>query len=279
MKSPLRVAIGAVLLSLLIGFGVRRGWVRDPSFEGRTLGEWIEQYFDASIPGAKPGSAVRASAARHAIQEIGTNAIPALLLRVKARDSRGYRSILEYARRQSWIRVRLPSAEDRRNRADWGFAILRESGQAAVPALVELLRDSDPGVRGTAARCLGHIGPAAEPAIPAILSLLDERNQGLPMLAAMDGLRSIHGRPDLVIPAMMRFLNGDRTGWNYSVPAMDVLYAYGPAAATAVPAISAYLTHPDSDKRNAADSALLRIDPGYRKRASRGRTPPADSRP
>jgi HEAT repeat protein len=41
---------------------------------------------------------------------------------------------------------------------------LGRDGQKAAPLLVELLRDEDPNVRFWAAKALGEIGPAAQPA-------------------------------------------------------------------------------------------------------------------
>ena len=49
---------------------------------------------------------------------------------------------------------------------------------AAVPLLIELLRDSDPVVRRYAADCLGDLGPAAAPAVPALLRALGDEEQG-----------------------------------------------------------------------------------------------------
>lgn len=164
-------------------------------------------------------------------------------------------------RKQSLFRVDLPYAERRRNRADWGFAILGPLGKPAMPELIALLQHHDSGVRRTAARCLGHIGPEAEVAVPAILPLLSERNTGLPILAAMDALGEIHRMPEVVVPAMLAFLQGSRAEWNYASPAMSVLRAYGAQATSAVPAIEAYLVHADADKRNNALNALNQIDP------------------
>jgi HEAT repeat protein len=47
---------------------------------------------------------------------------------------------------------------------------------AAVPALVEALKDGDAFVRRDAARALGQIGPAATPAVDALRSAAQDRN-------------------------------------------------------------------------------------------------------
>ena len=57
---------------------------------------------------------------------------------------------------------------------------LRDHGPLAnpahfVPALMEMLRDSDPQVRRAAVRALGNIGPYAKPAIPVLTRLLQDQ--------------------------------------------------------------------------------------------------------
>lgn len=268
MRSPWRIA--AAILVLVAGIGAGFGWhSREPRIDGKSLGQWLEQYFTSSTPGdpfrVGPGNTMNpaeSSEARQAILKIGTNGIPALLARVRSIDSPTYLRILETVQRVPWIPLKLSSAATRRNRADWGFALLGENGRAAVPELTALLSDPDPDVRGTAARCLGHIGAPAESAIPEMLRLLSERDQGTPILSAMDGLAEIRLRPDLVVPVMIEFIHGNRTSWNYSLPALQVLRAYGSNAISAVPAIQAYLVaNPDGGRQFVALNALERIDP------------------
>ncbi|HRI15483.1 MAG TPA: HEAT repeat domain-containing protein [Verrucomicrobiota bacterium] len=267
MKFSPRI-IAAVVMGILLSSLAFVSWYpREPSLRGKALGTWIEQYYHTRTIRGSPQDA-SATEAREAVLEIGTNAIPTLLARVRTRDSGIQKRLLLWLYQRNLIQASQPKSELARNRADWGFAILGQVGEPAVPELVAALKDEDPGVRATAARCLGHIGERAESAIPALLPLLEERNQGIPILSAMDALRSIRGRPDLVIPAMVEYLSGDRMSWNYSVPAMSVLRAYGADAAPAIPAIKAYLRHPDSDKRNGADSALTFIEEQVKLKAS-----------
>lgn len=274
MRSPWRIAAAVLVLVLVAGIGVGFGWhSREPRVGGKTLGEWLEQYYASSTPGdlfrggtGTTMNPAESSAARQAILKIGTNGIPALLARVRSVDSPTHVRILEIVHRVPWIPLKLSSAATRRNRADWGFALLGEDGRTAVPELTALLSDPDPDVRGTAARCLGHIGAPAESAIPEMLRLLSERNQGTPILSAMDGLAEIRLRPDLVVPVMIEFIHGNRTSWNYSLPALQVLRAYGSNAAPAVPAIQAFLlAHPDGGRQYLALNALERIDPAAAK--------------
>lgn len=262
VRKPSSKAI--IVLSLVVLVTLVWLWraASDPRLRGKSLGAWLDQYYEASIgPGRSSAEGrQRREEAGLAVKEMGANALPALLARVRARDSSAYKRLVALARKQSLVKIGL-RGERLRNRADWGFAILGPVGKPAVPELTSLLRNDDPEVRQSAARCLGHIGPEAEAAIPDLMPLLAERNYGLCILSAMDALRDIHGRPEVVVPAMLEFLNGSRKEWNYASPAMNVLRSYGTRATSAAPAIVAYLTHPDADKRNIAESALNAIDP------------------
>jgi HEAT repeat protein len=69
--------------------------------------------------------------------------------------------------------LRDPSADVRRK----GVEVLGRMGDgatAAVPELVRLLDDPDPEVRKSAARTLGRIGPAAKDAVPALMRAMFE---------------------------------------------------------------------------------------------------------
>jgi hypothetical protein len=53
-----------------------------------------------------------------------------------------------------------------------------EKMSAATPVLTELPRDGDPYVRRYATDCPGDIGPAAKPAVPALLAALGDHEVG-----------------------------------------------------------------------------------------------------
>jgi HEAT repeat protein len=58
-----------------------------------------------------------------------------------------------------------------------------EDAEAAVPALIKLLKNGDIYDRKLAAMTLGEIGPAAEDAIPALLAAIDVEDEGLAEMA------------------------------------------------------------------------------------------------
>src|SRR5262245_6283433 len=54
---------------------------------------------------------------------------------------------------------------------------LSRLGQAAVPELIEALKDDDWQVRNQAAEVLGVIGPDAKAAVPALIDVLQEEDK------------------------------------------------------------------------------------------------------
>ena len=71
------------------------------------------------------------------------------------------------------------SDRDLKVRTDATDALVRR-GARAVPALVELLNDEEPGNRGIAASTLAKIGPAASEAIPTLLkTAVEDEDEGV----------------------------------------------------------------------------------------------------
>lgn len=236
--------------------------------DGKSLGEWIEDYYDATIHyGKEPRSMDRIRTARQAVLKIGTNGIPALLDRVHSRDSRIYQGLLKLLQNHPQALLKLPSAERRRLQGMWGFSILGEDGRAAVPALTALLTDRDPGVRSSAAMSLGYLRSEAEPAITGMLALLSDDSHGMTIHATLMGLREIGRRPDLVVPVLIPFIRADRNGVGFLKPALDVLSVYGTNAAAASPALQDFLrTNTVPGHRYNAFLTLEAIDPPAAKR-------------
>jgi HEAT repeat protein len=131
----------------------------------------------------------------------------------------------------------------------------------AVPALIRLLKDEDFQIRAIAANNLATIGPESEEAIPALLPLLDERNHGISVIEAMMALGAIHRKPEIVLPRLLEFLNGDRKDWNYQSPALDAIGGFRSDAKDLAPVIITFLDDSDSSRKSSAESALIMIDP------------------
>jgi HEAT repeat protein len=111
------------------------------------------------------------------------------------------------------------AVRDRRNRA----AELADSEFGAVPALIEMLKDEDNGVRAVAADSLARYGAKAKDAVPDLVAMLKDKKRG-----------SERGRSS----------------------AARALGAIGPEAKTAIPALAELLRDRDEDVRCAAITGL-----------------------
>jgi len=260
-------------LTLLISLACLLTWMvwlpREPIHQGKPLSLWLAQYEQNLLSRQDPDKEFKRNEAESALRAIGTNALPHLLAMAGAKDSRFKTSLLSLLRKQSLIPISWQTADQRRAQSSFGFGALGTLAAPAVPDLVKLLQDEDPGVRASAANRLAAIGPQAEEAIPALLPLLDEMNNGTCILGAMSALGSIHQRPQKVIPALLEFLNGSRVDWNYAAPAMQAIGGYGAEARHMTSVLEPYLTNKDLSIQNAALNALNRIDPEVSKEALR----------
>ena len=233
---------------------------RQPSYNGKPLSYWISRY-DDRILGKVSLRSIDQHEADEALREIGTNALPYLLKLAGRKDSALKQGFFSIYRRQSWLKLPIHDAQFYRAESTYGFAALHAIARPAVPGLIRLLKDEDFQIRAIAANNLAMIGPEAEEAIPALFPLLDERNHGTPILEAMMALGAIHRRPEIVLPRLLEFLNGDRKDWNYQSPALDAIGRYGSGAKDLAPVIITFLDDPDASRKSSAESALFKIDP------------------
>jgi len=168
--------MAGILTSWLV---VHLGRLKEPRYQGRTLTEWLSDcsVYPSSGSGEIPrGFNPHVPATEHAVKEIGTNAIPALLNMLQAGDSttRIKTKLNELLDRQSMIHLHFWPGYDYRNLAVYGFGILNKDAASAVPALVGLLTNQHTVARYDVIHALANIGPAAKDAVPALLTCLDD---------------------------------------------------------------------------------------------------------
>jgi HEAT repeat protein len=205
------------------------------------------------------------------LREIGTNALPYLLKLAGRKDSALKQRFISIYGRQSWLKLPVHDAQFYHVEATCGFAALREIAKPAAPALIRLLKEEDFHIRAIAANDLAMIGPEAEEAIPDLFPLLDEQNHGTPILVAMMALGSIHRRPEIVLPRLLEFLNGDRKDWNYQSPALDAIGRYQSDAKHLAPVILTFLDDTNPPRKSSAESALIMVDPQLAQKTFRAR--------
>src|SRR5258705_1168486 len=105
--------------------------------------------------------------ASEAVRGMGSNALPALARIVRHQDSALSRKLLALAGKQSVLKLKLFSADQRRYQA---YAALNELGPVGEPAWTKFLLDErvSENIRQTAARSLGMLGSRAEHSLPAL---------------------------------------------------------------------------------------------------------------
>jgi hypothetical protein len=151
------ILVGCVLV---VALGAPLFWAlspSDPVYEGRRLSSWLKDF--AALNYTKRWDPHTKPA--QAVRAIGTNAIPWLVSQLRADGGRWPWQINQLLAKQSVIRYRLPDPSARLNRATDGFQALGELGEPAIPALLRLL-EKKPGYVPSA---LAAIGPAAVPAL------------------------------------------------------------------------------------------------------------------
>ncbi len=167
----------------------------------------------------------------NAVRQVGTNALPVLLRMVKFKDGWLVQQIQFLPNSRDMLPERL--ARDYHTMAVWGFNALGPTARPAVPALVALLDNRDNAVRATAASCLRAIGPQAQESVPIWIRCLAD----------------LVRRGDL----------GGGDGAALAVNAAMALSTFGPAAKEAIPILSAVTNGPTWWVGNAAQFALMRI--------------------
>ena len=160
---------------------------------------------------------------------------------------------------------------------------LRDALPEAMPALIELLKDEDAGVRMTAAYTLRELGEAGKPAVPALLELLkNEKDVRSPMAPyTCHVLRDIIGYKTSIPMKLLDLLKDEnanvRRGAVFAImllteplpdtePIVDDPRGYYEVvdAATAIPILRELLTDKDSGVRGAAAKALVQMIPESR---------------
>jgi hypothetical protein len=152
---PKRQGLGLILVLWMLGALAVVCFTRrnEPSYQGKTLTAWIDQYrtySQADTVEAWKEFEPKVLEAEKAIGNISTNGIPFLLKKLTTPESRFNDFMNRFLNRQSFLPFRFRDAELERRRAVEGFRALGEVGRPACPELAKLLHDPNPQVRFSA---------------------------------------------------------------------------------------------------------------------------------
>lgn len=267
LKTAVTVTAGILLTAGTAAVVVEESHYAGPRVHGYSASHWVNEYKQAWLTTTFPTPAGVGTNAMNALVALGPSAIPYIAremeradeTRRKARDAgvnpapmpAGPNSVNPAIREQYAFNTALcasgkagiPQLVDLLNnshdnvRMGAGFALhtLAEEEiytQDEIEALTRSLTDENPRIRAVAADCMGHIGPAAMSAVPALILALEDE--------ADDGNDPAHPSP--LTAARYQYL--------------AALTGIGPAAREAVPTVKNVLAGASGDTALEANAAL-----------------------
>ncbi len=140
--------------------------LREPTYNGRTVGEWIMDLDDQ-----KPGPAHDAAAA--AVQKVGADCLPTIIWMLNARESWLVAKVREFVRGRRWQKFLSVPLEERQRHAILACYELGLVAKPAIPALIELLNSGY--TRGYIGAALSKTGP--DHVVPTIQALTNKNDQ------------------------------------------------------------------------------------------------------
>ena len=262
----------------------RTGQKPAPQYQGKPLGHWVAMSKSTSRESRQAALAALAEylkdkdydvwcGAVGALGEMGPEATPAI------------RSLLISLEDKNWHILEGDGGGDMpgpppRPAAGPAYAALEKIGRAAIPTLMDLLKDKDAKVRMRAVGCLGEFGPRAWPAVAALTELLKDKNGEVRNAATNVLVTKLRREAKPAVPIIVESLTDE--DWKVRYWTGRNLSQIGPHAKAAIPALTAALKdeHPYvragaaealASMRRAAIPALMRLvkdtDPQVRRGA------------
>jgi hypothetical protein len=184
--------IAAVALALWLAWPAPEP---EPTYNGHTLSYWLDTLPVASESKMTAAPVLEARQAREAISNIGTNALPLLLSRLRHEADplrrAAYSLLVRVPSRfqPKWL-AEWASPEKAQSQADiaaYAFSILGPRARPALPALNKIMNDPKAG-RTAAGRATYVLANLGEPALPLLLAVLQGTNApNRPVAAAYIG--------------------------------------------------------------------------------------------
>jgi HEAT repeats len=267
MRKRVPIVLGVLLVFVLgtIAWLSLRPDAEDPVYQGKRLSVWMGSDPDDAARELTPG-------AKQAIRQLGTNAIPLLLRKLRAKDSPFKVKLFALAQKQHVIKVSYTPAKLQPWQGAEGFQVLGADGKSAVPALIELYSqdNSDFEALYCLSASLASIAPDAKAAVPVLIHRLGHTNF-LVRFGAACALGQIHSEPQVVVPALISRLSDQ--SHDVRREAAAALSKFGLEAKTALPALTRLLADSDAGVSGMAKIAIDVIDPEAAAKAVREAKP------
>jgi HEAT repeat protein len=194
------LVVVVIMVGVLIALGRSKSLGPQPSYRGRTLSAWLDAMDDNPRPDDGPE--------QKAIRAIGTNGFPTLLRWLGEHDSTVRTWWVDLVGSQEWLPYQPSFARAHNEYATSAFRVLGTNAAPAAPALVRLLKHSDPVIRADAAVCLGDIGAAAGSAVFDLSRALVDTDEQARAQAAW-ALGQIHQAPARIVPLLLHELSNN----------------------------------------------------------------------
>ncbi|MDB6065623.1 MAG: repeat protein [Pedosphaera sp.] len=255
MRKRSRISLALLLVAVIGAIAWLTLRPNEPMYKGKRLSAWLKVYDSETGPTFR----TEGEGADEAVRHIGTNAIPTLLRRLRAKDSPLTLRLVGLAKKQHVFEVKFASAWDKQVEGLHGFHALGTNGKDAVPELIRMYeQDSSPESRFSVTFALGCIGPAAGQAVPMLVRSLGDSKPN-PRSTTARTLGQIHSHPEIALPALVKCLND--YDFLVRLAAAEAIGAFGSDAKEAVPDLLKLLADSNAKVQNAAKESLKKIDP------------------
>jgi hypothetical protein len=226
-----RIAAFIILIAATAAVALLMFWpATEPSYEGKPLSHWLEQYRLARHHGV-----LGQAQSEEAVRAIGTNAFPVLIRMIQTHDSRLKQLLMNWSSKQTLFQLGFTPASELRYRAMIGYEILGPAAKSQVAELTAILTMAKVAeVRASTASALGNIGEEAKSAVPALLITAKDQDQRV-RNNSLWALRQVRADPELVLPTMIAALEDPYSTAREN--AAIALAQYGPVASNAIPVL------------------------------------------
>ena len=172
----------------------------EPRYQGQSLSVWLAETDTGSWPRQS------SNPADEAIRHIGTNAFPMIARLLRSRDSALKLKLLQVSYKLPFLHLHITTQYERHHRAIAACHALGPVAKPLVPELAKDLNHMDCYLRPFAQQWLISLGSDADAAVPALIALLRDRNnptrESIPQPLGRISMR----RRDEVVPVLKECL-------------------------------------------------------------------------
>jgi len=174
---------------------------REPLYEGKKLSQWLA---DEDSSGAWPRQ--HSTRADEAIRHFGTNTFPEICQLLSYRDSAPKLKLLKVLYKVSFIGFHVTTQHEPHHRAIAACYALGPVAKPLVPKVADALGSMDTGSRLFAQQWLASLGSDADAAVPALIAILKDTSQPLRESAAQPLAMISMKRREEVVPVLKQCL-------------------------------------------------------------------------